>query len=95
MKHFGIVFVLLLGLATVAFSRPITVMITGQNIRTASPYLETYRDACAKDGVNITFVLHPPAVDYTAISLGLMKQFDVIVFHGAPVEMPSCKGNAA
>lgn len=78
--------------ASTVSGQSIDVLITGQNIRSTSPYLDTYRDACAKEGLNVNFILQPPAVDYTAFPLELMKKFHVIVFHGEPGVMPSCKG---
>ncbi|MFA6292262.1 MAG: hypothetical protein WC637_10795 [Victivallales bacterium] len=84
--------ILLLFLATAVCGQTIDVMITGQNIRSASPFLEDYREACAKEGVNVNFVLHGGGLDYTAITLDMMKKFHVIVFHGQPGAMSSCKG---
>ncbi len=73
---------------------PIDVMVIGQNIRAASPFLETFKEACAKEGINVHFELHPPAINFDRVPLELMKKFHVIVFHGIPESQSSTKGDA-
>ncbi len=73
---------------------PINVLITGQNIRSASPFLKNFEEACRREGIEVYFYLQPPALDYRRFSLDFLKQFQVVAFHGNPDAMASCGGTA-
>lgn len=95
MKKLLVLLLFLTQLTTAAWAdRPIEVLITGTRIRSGAPYLDTYMQACAAEGVNVHFSLKPPGMDFTAIPLEEMKKYDVIVYHGVPVANSSCVGTA-
>jgi len=92
----------LVALATLALSslaayagKPVEVMITGTRIRAQSPCLQTYAKSCAAEGIDVHYVVHPPGMDFTAVTIEEMKKYDVIVFQGVPVAAENCLGTAS
>lgn len=81
MRKWLVVLSVLAAWAGTAWGQPVSVLVTGQFIRLHSPFLENYRAACQKDGVEVHFA----APEYGDLTSDLLKRFQVVVFHGTPV----------